>query len=190
MNTTANAQQKQKSDWRVLGDDVWRKCGEACERPAFIIYFSTVIVWLGGIGFWIPVGRFFLSPRTAQSASDVAAALATFLLAVTASAMGDIVLAGDEQAEEGAPVTRKGFRMLTMGLSIFVVPLAFVALHNTHPTLGVWCAILGTLVSLILWILVNAESHKWREPDAPQESVGGASTDVPLTGNLGSITTG
>src|SRR5437660_720105 len=96
-----------KDDWQRLGDDLRRKIDEAARRPSFVIYCVTVILWVGGMGFWIPVGRFVLGTRTAQSASEIAAALATFFLAVTASAMGDVVLADDEEEEGDTRTTHK-----------------------------------------------------------------------------------
>src|SRR5689334_11272743 len=86
----------QSPEWTRLRQEIARRIREPIGRVVFVVYFFAVVLFLGGMGWVIPLCRFyFLGDSTIVS--ELPSAYATFFLALLASALADIVL-GDESS--------------------------------------------------------------------------------------------
>lgn len=177
------------TEWGRLRKELARRLSEPAGRVVFVIYFIGVVVILGGMGWMIPVCRLFLADDRSV-VSELPSALSTFFLALLAGAMADIVL--EDNSESGnAPsnnASTKGFRVFALGLSLVGVPLAYGGIQRSQLIWSYVSSILGMLISLFLWWVLNADKAKWRDEPIPPISAAGGTTSVELKGSTAGLT--
>jgi hypothetical protein len=176
------------NEWARLRGELGRHIREPAGRVAFVVYFFSVVMVLGGLGWIIPLCRFALL-GDARAVSELPSAWSTFFLALLAGAIADIVL-GDESTVDNLtmPVATKGFKMFTLGLSLLGVPLAFAGIQRAPVAWAYIASISGMAISLFLWWVLNADRARWRDEMPEPISATGGSTAVDLKGTTEGLT--
>jgi hypothetical protein len=178
----------QITEWNRLGKEISRRMREPTKRVIFVIYFFAVVLILGGMGWIIPLFRLvFTGDKNALW--ELPKAFSTFLLAILASAMADIVLSEDGSSEElSSQETTKGFRVFALGLSLLGIPLAYAGIQRTQLLWAYTASILGMLISLFLWWVLNADKSKWQDKTIEPTAATGGTTSVELRGSTDGFT--
>ena len=70
----------QTTEWERLGQELSRRMREPTRRVIFVIYFFFVVVLLGGMGWIIPLCRYFFNGDMSV-VSELPGAYSTFFLA-------------------------------------------------------------------------------------------------------------
>ncbi len=180
--------------WRNLAIEIFKRLIDPLRYPTYVIYFLVVIVFVGGLGFWIP---FFQKETTSMV---LAQQLSTYLLAIAAASFADICFNfftnlkrgkedEDEEEEFRINTDKKNSTMMSLWSFAFMMTVATVAL-------GIYClvgtgtdgeqayrySLIGTALSLILWLLANYDNRKLKESFfhsyPPVAAVGRADTPV------------
>lgn len=179
---------KESAEWTRLRKDLVRRMREPIGRVVFVLYFFVVVVALGGMGWLIPLVRFYFLDD-ANVASELPSAYSTFFLALLAGALADIVLGEDSSSEILAtPTVTKGFKMLALSLSLLGIPLAFVGIQRSYIGGAYFASVFGMAISLFLWWVLNADRSRWRDEGPEAISAAGGSTTVELKGSMEGLT--
>lgn len=178
----------QITEWNRLGKEISRRMREPTRRVAFVAYFIAVVLILGGMGWIIPLCRLVLYCDM-KAAYELPIAFSTFLLALLAGGMAEIVLSENGSTEESpSQETTKGFRVFALGLSLLGIPLAFAGIQSSQLLWAYIASILGMIISLFLWWELNADKSRWQDiPTEPIEATGGT-TSVELKGSTEGLT--
>jgi len=178
----------QPTEWKRLAKEISRRMREPTGRVIFVIYFFAVVLLLGGLGWIIPLCRLVFYGDM-EVVCELPSAFSTFLLALLAGAMADIVLSGDGSVEDStSPETTRGFRIFAFGLSLLGIPLAYAGIQRTPSVWAYVASILGMFISLFLWWVLNADRTRWQDkPPEPINATGGT-TSVELKGSIEGLT--
>lgn len=171
------------SEWTELRKEIARRLREPAGRVAFVMYFFAVVLALGGMGWLIPLYRFYFLHETTV-VSELPSAYSTFFLALLASALADIVLVDDEPNDISVtPTFTKGFKMFALGLSLLGIPLAYAGIQRHDLNTASVASVSGMAMSLFLWWILNADRSRWREKPTEAISAAGGPTSVELKGS-------
>lgn len=135
------------------------------------------MVLLGGMGIWVPIYQNYGRSLSAAEALAVPYGIATYLMAVIATAFADILITDAE---------RLSLRMFAFGISAAALIAGTLALFCTDVSKAYALSLMGGVLSLMLWCIVNAENLRLREPPPPTASTGGDPKQK-LTGTLDGI---
>jgi hypothetical protein len=178
-------------EWTRLKREITRRLREPTGRVIFVVYFFAIVIMLGGMGWIIPLCRFYFLQDFAVI-DELPGAYATFFLASIAGAMADLVLRGNSANGEGSVNEGRenyGFRIFAFGLSLVGILLAFASLQRAAPMWAYVASVLGLMMSLVLWWLLNADSGKWTDATQdPTPPLGGSPT-ADLQGSTQGLTT-
>jgi predicted small integral membrane protein len=178
----------QITEWSRLGREISRRMREPTKRVSFVVYFFAVVLLLGGMGWVIPLCRLVFSAEM-KVVSELPVAFSTFLLALLAGAMADIVLSENGSTEESPfQETTKGFRIFALGLSLLGIPLAFAGIQSSRLVWAYVASILGMIISLFLWWVLNADKSRWRDKPIEPIAATGGTTSVELKGSTEGLT--
>ncbi len=176
-------------EWARLCSELRRRVCEPLGRVIFVIYFFTVVVLLGGIGWLIPLCRLCLL-NDKSALSEVPSAASAFFLALLAGGLADIVLGEDSGSDTSAtPTPSKGFTMFALGFSLLSVPLAVVGIQRSHLLLAYIASTAGLALGLFLWWVLNADRARWHDEPPEAISAAGGSTTVDLEGTTEGLIT-
>lgn len=152
-----------------------------------MVYFFAVVVVLGGMGWIIPLYRHCFSSDM-KAVSDLPSALSSFFLALLAGAMADIVLDDGESKGDSSQEPNKGFRVFVLGLSLVGIPLAYAGIQRTDTNLAYFASVLGMMISLFLWWILNADKDKWQDRTPEPIVATGGTVSVDLKGSTDGLT--
>jgi hypothetical protein len=172
-----------RAGWRSLGKQIRRRLIDPCANPNFIFYFFLFVVVLSGVGLWITVIRYFTSaPNAANDAArNVFENAATYSLAISMTALADIILAKG---------VLNSFKMCNFGFMV-IVSICF-AISFAMPPAGfytpAWAATsLGIVICWVQWWMINAGNPTLEDdPYDPSDVTGGD----PLSGLPGQAALG
>lgn len=166
--------------WNSFLSDVLQRLKKPFRHPAFCMYFVVFTLGVGGIGVWIEAIKAILNP-TFEAMMLVPRTLSTYLLAVIATAAADLVMSDLVMPEEQ---TKRYMRMFALASLVVGTALGVVGLNISFLKWAYGCAILGTILALLLWWLANAANSKFLEQDPPVDAATGGDPDQNLAGNL------
>lgn len=155
--------------WVALGKDISRRLRSPWANPKFLFYFVANVVGIAGVGLWITFLRYVYEqvPPPQSPADAVFEAAATYAIAVSATALADVMLSKDSLGS---------FVMLSWGWTILIgvsVGLAFrMPISLNDVSLWVIC-FLGVVMSLLQWWMINTDNQALAEPGDPTNATGG-----------------
>lgn len=152
---------------------IWERiqaAASAFRQATFLFYFIFIVMWVGGLGIWIPLLKAaFGFPHPPWE--DISREMATCLLAIMGGGAADLVLA-DRDA--------KSVKMLGFSLGICCVTLAIIGMGSFLPDvhLAIGASIIGSVLALLVWVLANTDNLKLSErpPPEPEAATGGPAT--------------
>jgi hypothetical protein len=154
-------------DWKNSWELFSTRVGNAFSKSVLFWTFIVGVIGVSSSGIWLPYA--FDDKVTVFLRPD---ALLTYCIALLSSIVIDFLLDNDFGFDS------KSLSIITFGiilLSIFL--LAYYYVHNQK----VWCGIVGTLLTLALWLFCNANNPKYDEV-SKSASIGG---QVASKGGLG-----
>jgi hypothetical protein len=178
-NKSEKKEKKQPGFWSRVFSEIGVRIFEPFSYPTFISIFLGVVVIAGGSGVWVPLVFTDLSSlNDSQFKLLLCTSLATYFLAIVATAFADLSLIFIEQLMDlksdlrtkGKVSTLLSLWSITFLLSIVVVVFGWISLvKKTNENLILGFAISGTAISLLLWWIVNNDNRKLKESsfDAP-----------------------
>jgi hypothetical protein len=180
---------KEFSEWARLRSELRRRIREPAGRVAFVLYFLTVVFVLGGMGWLIPLCRFYVL-KDESAFSEVPSAASAFFLALLAGGLADIVLGEDSGSDNSpTPAASKGFKMFALGFSLLSVPLAVVGIQRSHLFLAHAASAAGLALGLFLWWVLNADRARWQDEVPEAIAATGGPTTVELKGTTEGLIT-
>lgn len=175
-NATPNigeTKEKKHSFWMKLLSEIGNRLAEPFSYPTFISIFIGVIIIAGGSGVWIPLIFTDLTELSdAQYKLVIASSLATYFLAIVATAFADLSLIFFEQLMDIKSEFREKRKISTLlslwsvtfvGSIIVVVFGAISLVKKLNENYSLGFAIAGTVISLLLWWIVNNDNRKLKE---------------------------
>ena len=154
------------SDWKMVWSKLESRLENAFKKPTFIFSFLIFIVWLGSAGVWLP---YVFDPNvTIFFRAD---ALLTYCIAIISSMLIDFLL------ENNFRVETKSLALISIGI---VVVSIFLLIYFYVNSSGIIYGIIGTVLTLLLWFVFNANNPKYDEV-AKSSAIGG---DKPTKGGL------
>lgn len=165
-----NGETQEKGYWGNLITMLWQRFTEPFSSVIFICIFVAVVVIVGGLGTWI---TFFTAEVTGGKFNLLmASSLATYFIAIIATVFADLSFALFEKLlnpKSDLKIKQKistevSLWAFTFLVSVIVVILGVVALvKKTDEQLVLTLSIIGTVVSLFLWWIVNNDNKKLKE---------------------------
>jgi hypothetical protein len=163
--------------WKDFFSDGMKGMKQPLAHPSFVLYFLVITLGVGGIGVWLEVYKAYLNP-TFEALILVPRSLSTYLLAVLATASADLILSTEQ--------TKRSMRMLALSSLLAGTALALIGLNISFLRWAYGCAILGTILALLLWLLANSDNSKLFEPSPPVDAATGGDPEN-IQGNLNGI---
>jgi len=165
-------------NWKVLKEELKRRIKEPVRSPTFIMFFIFIIIFVGGLGIWIPIIKQILN-NTFPIKYELSYSMSTYSMAILASAFSTLLLSEH---------LIKALRMF--GISVFIV--GFLIGVASQVILNSWLAIIlgliGTIFAVFLWWIANFENYILRETlPNPNVATGGSPDETPLEGDLKDI---
>lgn len=120
------------------------------KQVAFKLYFFGIVIGFGGVGLWLTIYECYMS--TENDMYKVSQGLGTYFIAIIAASIVDMNLS----------TSFKNLSSLYI-LTVIILGLAFVLFLFSYfikSGYSIIPAIIGTLISLIVWTLANAENEK------------------------------
>ena len=163
--------------WKSLHEDIEKRLNKPKNHPTFIIYFTFILMVGGGIGVWLPPCLLLLRGQIPDAGDyySIATNLSTYLIAIISASLADSLLI--EQT--------KPFRLVVFSLSLLCVTNAVLVLFTKFALSAMLIAAPATILSLIVWWLVNANEGKLEEKPVPASAtVGNTPSSVQLPGSM------
>ena len=151
-----NGESQNKNEWCELYYDVSQRLSKAISNPAFLCSFIGVIIVLGSIGVWLP----WLRDSKDELHLLRTEALLTYGISILASVSAE-VLVGERRS--------KNFKMLLFTISIGA---AFLLIFS-YELNGAISSVIGIILVLFVWFVLNANDPKYDEVQSPESSIGG-----------------
>lgn len=135
-----------------------------CAWFRFAVYFTVIILGIGGLGVWISFFQLRLQV-TGVTSTVVLGNLATFVIALTVTAFADYLVTKSEGDERTKDLILFSLTMLAAasGVCIFIVGV---------PRVQEICAWTGGLLAVLVWVVVNAHNRNLVE-EKPVGILGG-----------------
>jgi hypothetical protein len=174
--------------WRELRDVLLERLAKPLRSPTFVFYFFTIILVVGAFGIIEPVIRYFLVEDNSKQLDSLAAfqhyhdeltsAFYTYFVAIAATAVVDLILFYHKQ---------KHLMMFFLFSALIVFIFAILAAIKRESSAGLGFAIIGYVLSLLLWWIANAENvHLLDQRTKPTNALGG-NPESPTHGVMGEI---
>ena len=169
MNSQSDENTEETSPWKILGSILWKRFTEPFSSVIFICIFIAVVVIVGGLGTWIPLFSNWYDPKFNLT---IASSLATYFIAIVATVFADLSFALFEKLlgqRKNLHVKQKisgevSLWAFTFLVSVVVVILGVISLvKKTDEQLVLTFSIIGTIISLFLWWIVNNDNKKFKE---------------------------
>ena len=177
MSDQSKAHVSGKANWKYLLFLLKKRLLLPWSHTTFTIYFAVVLILLGGMGVWVPIYQNYGKSVSLAEALAVPNGIATYLIAVIAAAFADILLTDAE---------KKPIRIFSYAISVVALILGVLCLFCGNVATAYCLSVPGSVLSLMLWCIVNAEESTLQDPPPPTASTGG-DVDKPLPGNLDGI---
>ena len=163
------------NNWRDLFGELWRRLRRPIGYPAFILYFVTIIIIVGGLGTWLTM--------LAGNWVTVPSSISTYLLAIIAAAAADLILS--KPKDNTKRTLELSLQMLALASLVIGTSLAVLTEFTEDFTAKYIFSILGSILALLLWWIANSDNEKLMDSDVdPFDSTGGRMTEE---GNLSAI---
>jgi drug/metabolite transporter superfamily protein YnfA len=164
---------KNKSQWSAFRSELAKRTTEPLSHVSYVLYFIGAVVICGSLGVWYEIIQ--LNTTLQNTPNSLFIALKTFLPAMAGAASMQLILAENEN---------KALRAFG-SISLIIIALAAIA----APTKDCWITyIIYTVLYIFvlwLWFISNANQTDLKDAIKNIEApIGGASTDVPLNGDL------
>jgi len=147
---------------RVLAS-IFRFWNPLQTRPRLLIFLVIIVIGVGGIGVWIPLGQ-LLSGATIKPI-EVYRCFAAYVIAIAITSFAEFVIEGNQ-----------GDRTLTLILVGFVlaacIPAAIIFVGESLCRAKI-CTWISSIFTLWLWLVALADRQAFEEED-PQQAIGGA----------------
>lgn len=158
-------------EWKSLADVLLDRLRSPVQKPTFVFYFFFIIVFLGGVGIWVPYYKWLIAPNSLSIAGELSRAVSTYYVAILAAAFADLLLSNPP---------RPSLQILAFGL--MTLGGAGVVVTHVDPdslSSGI-IASLGTLCSFALWWITNADNTRLLDPPlSPTAATGGNPHEQP-----------
>jgi len=167
-NSASQSKLNEISSLRNVKDRLLLGFTNACRSIAALVIFAIVVVGAGGLGIWIPM--FTYKDEIVPYKATLAVALATYYLAILATLFADLTYDVFQRLilkreEEIRPSTQVGlwFAFFGVGSLLFAGAIVSLILPPSWENLAFAFSVVGTIVGLILWLVINGESGKYNE---------------------------
>ncbi len=170
------------NSWETLKNSLTKRLREPWQEPAFVFYFFGIICVAGGLGVWLPI-----LIDVSKGSENLPGNLATYFVALLTTGCADILLTTDPNSE--FKIKQRAFA----SLAVFVLILGIItSLCSLLLSKNWWVAFilsgLGSLVSLFIWCIANADNTKLFGDNMTPTTPLGGDTSEPTIGDLTSFT--
>jgi magnesium-transporting ATPase (P-type) len=165
-------------DRELFKEEIKRRLTEPSQHMTFLSYFILAIFICSAIGFWIP---FFVMIRYGAGEKyeyflSFSQSLTTYALAISATAFVDLILSMNN-AEE---VAKKPLKNPITFFAIIAFIVVLLLTLWTFTSIPLWLsfsgALLGTLLSWLIWWIANGDNSKLLETKPPSDAATGGDT--------------
>jgi hypothetical protein len=153
--------------WKNVGSRLWGGFTRPFGSIGTFSFFIVVVFLAGGLGIWFPM--FTYKPEIISYRLTLAAALATYYLAIIAMLFGDLTYTVFQRLVskdvKTRPSTEVGMWFVVSMILAFLLAAACVSLTRTEQqvNLAFTLSLVGFVVSLIVWWTLNGESNRYSE---------------------------
>ncbi len=142
--------------WKFFGR-IFRFPVRLITQPRLLLYFVFFIVLFGGLGTWISWGQWLANRHS--DILNVYHNFATYLIAIAVTAFADYLMV--KRDEDNRTLTLFLFALVLISGIASVLTLVMRAGETVKS-----CAIIGGVITWILWLIVNADNENLTEDDA------------------------
>lgn len=176
--------QQEKAHWRAFGREAMRRLAEPLGHPTFIFSFIGLTLIFGGLGVWWEVlcrccGFHRLGGTPPADSWGIVNAMTTYLVTLAAASLLDLVI---RREEEGF----RAFRVIIMLLGFLAMLAGVLGLIAEHMSMAAPCSVIGLVLSLLVWWIVNADNTLFLD-DPPATAPTGGNLDGKVEGTLEGI---
>lgn len=187
----SNDDKDEPTELDLFKEEFCRRLVEPSKYLTFKFYFGFVILFLAGVGWIIPFGMMLYYGNGEENREFISfsQSLSTYAIALAATSFVDLIISKNDPKISQSPF-KNLFSMVMMAAFVLVAGLAFWTFSSMASGWAFILALIGTIVSLIVWWIANGDSAKSMEeeprPDASMggNPKGGAGTPEALRGGL------
>ena len=139
-----------KNEWKVFSSTLFELISRGFKKPSPLIYFLSIILLAGGVGFWYPL----LDTGEANLNSAM-----TYVFAILAAVVADFFTSSrGEDFLEGWNDVEKDFTVLVVGLVVFIASFSVIAVVlKCGFWAWLWMFVAAIMVWLLWWILLEPQ---------------------------------
>jgi len=166
---------EEPTEFGLFKEELYRRFTEPKKYITFVFYFAFVIFLLAGIGWIIPLVMvwYYGVGHDYKELSIFSQSLSTYAIALAATSFVDLVISKDDPKISRRPF-KNLFSMAVMFSFIIVVALTLWTFSAMSIGWSLFLAILGTILSLIIWWVANGDNAQYmEEPPSPSAATGG-----------------
>lgn len=158
--------------WKDFGDEIAERMQNPLIYPQFVGYFLLCIVLVGALGVHIRIWEFLIY-NTAPFL--IAREMSTYFIAILSVSIIDIFLSSKIRFKDA-------FFIYSLILLFIGIILVFLS-TQLNPPISYLTAIVGVILSWILWWFANSDNALLTRKPASIDSVTGGSPSKPLQGS-------
>jgi len=132
------------------------------QRPRVLLFFLIIVLGVGGVGVWIPLGQHLNSGQVL--AIDVYRNFATYVIAIAITSFAEFLL-GNHDGDN------RTLTLFLLGMALVATVPAIVILFNTSLTMAHTCAWISSIATLWLWFIAISGSATFEEAN-PRDTLG------------------
>jgi hypothetical protein len=166
-------------NWKAFPKDFLALLKRPRRHITFVFFFFSIIVGLGGCSIFFAICKEFFGVSPFRNASETTNAMATYVLALSAASIVEILLAAKE---------KKPHRMVCITIAIIGASIALWSQVVSSVFASLLCAIPGVFSAWLLWWVANADNPSLDDSPPPANAATGGEPTKPPQGSLTGLT--
>jgi hypothetical protein len=148
--------------WLNLLTGLFRFFGLLASRPRVLLFFVIVVLGVGGVGVWIPLGQHLNDGKILEI--DVYRSFATYIIAIAITSFAEFLLRSEGE-DNGT------LRLCLLGMALVGTVPAIIILCHDSISWAYFCSWISAIATLWLWFIALSGSPTFEEGD-PRTTLG------------------
>ncbi|GAB1039281.1 hypothetical protein [Shewanella algae] len=138
-----------RNSWDGIGDEVLNRLGNAVKSLIFIAFFSVGVIFVGGIGIWLPAILDSQNTKLFESQN-----VFTYSVAILGTLFVESFLSGNN----------KSFAALGLIVGVFAFLICCLGYYFQQKGVSLWLNF-GAVLALILFLMANVNNDLFDDED-------------------------
>lgn len=176
---------KEEGNWRILKKFLSERLKKPLKYPSFVIYFITIVLIVGSIGFSTEIiTQWHLDDL---NLSQLTTNASNIFIALIAASSVELILIKQDKLEH--PFIQNDVQIIGISSLILGFFVWMLAIYFKDCILGLFFSVIGLIFSYLFWWVSNAGNETLMPLDDILSPIGGEPEDIQLEGNTSEFRT-